>query len=180
MSNTQTRPKLEDRPHDQGTYGLSARKLAIMAVFIALSAVGALIKIPSPVGTVALDAAPGFFIAIGFGGWMGAVVAAIGHLLTAGITGFPLTLPVHLAIAAGMAACAWIFGWFGRKGTAGLVIGFVLAVIVNCPVLALIMVPIGGWPLYLASLPSLAIGSVVNLAIAAIAYLSLRNTRLLS
>ncbi len=180
MSSTHTQPKLEDRPHDQRAFGLSARRLAIMAVFIALSAVGALIKIPSPVGTVALDAAPGFFVAIGFGGWMGAVVAAVGHLLTAGVTGFPLTLPLHLAIAAGMAACAWVFGWLGRKGTAGLVAGFVLAVIINSPVLALIMLPVGGWPLYLATLPSLAIGAVLNLAIATVAYLSLRKTPLLS
>ncbi len=180
MSNVQTGPKLEDRLPDQANRGLSARKLAIMAIFIALSAVGALIKIPSPVGTVALDAAPGFFVAIGFGGWLGAVVAAIGHLLTAGITGFPLTLPVHLASAVGMAACAWVYGWFGRKGPVGLVIGFVLAVIINAPVLGLIMVPIGGWALYVAALPSLAIGAVVNLAIATLAYQALRKTRLLS
>lgn len=180
MSNAQTTPKLEERAHDQSAGGLSARKLAIMAIFIALSAVGALIRIPSPVGTVALDAAPGFFVALGFGGWMGAVVALVGHLLTAAITGFPLTLPVHLVIGVGMGACAWVFGWLGRKGTAGLVAGFVLALLINSPVLALIMLPMGGWALYIATVPSLAVGAAVNLAIATIAYLPLRKTRLLS
>lgn len=176
---SQARPPLAERPTEAASRGLSARRLAVMAIFIALSAVGALIKIPSPLGTIGLDAAPGFFVAVGFAGWMGAVVAAIGHLLTAGVVGFPLTLPVHLAIAAGMAACAQIFGWLGRHRTAGLVVGFVLAAVVNSFVLGLIMVPIGGWALYAASILPLLAGAVVNLAIATIAYLGLRNTRLL-
>lgn len=176
---SQTRPTLDQRPSQSSQQVLSPRRLAVMAIFIALSAVGALIKIPSPLGTVALDAAPGFFVAVGFGGWMGAVVIAIGHLLTSGLVGFPLSLPVHLAIAAGMAACAFVFGWLGRKGTAALGAGFVLAAVINSFVLGLIMVPIGGWPLYAATIIPLLVGAVVNLAIATAAYLALRNTRLL-
>lgn len=176
---SQTRPSLDQRPAERSSQPLSARKLAVMAIFIALSAVGALIKIPSPVGTVGLDAAPGFFVAIGFGGWVGAVVAAIGHLLTSAVVGFPLTLPVHLVIAAGMAGCAFVFGWLGRKGRTGLVLGFVVAALLNSVVLGLIMIPIGGVPLYLATIVPLLIGAVVNLAIATVAYLTLRNTRLL-
>lgn len=176
---SQTRPSLDQRPSQSSQQALSPRRLAVMAIFIALSAVGALIKIPSPVGTVALDAAPGFFVAVGFGGWMGAVVITIGHLLTSALVGFPLSLPVHLAIAAGMAVCAFVFGWLGRKGTAGLVAGFLLAAVINSFVLGLIMVPIGGWPLYAATIVPLLVGAVVNLAIATAAYLALRNTRLL-
>lgn len=175
----QARPDLDQRPADKAAQPFSARKLAVLAIFIALSAVGALIKIPSPVGTVALDAAPGFFVAIGFGGWMGAVVAAVGHLLTSAVVGFPLTLPMHLGIAAGMALCAFVYGWLGRKGTVGLVLGFVLAAIINSFVLGLLMLPIGGWPLYTATIIPLLIGAVVNLATSTIAYLLLRKTNLL-
>lgn len=39
---------------------LDPRRIARLAILIALSAVGALIKIPSPVGTVAFDSAPAF------------------------------------------------------------------------------------------------------------------------
>ncbi|MGI6424678.1 MAG: hypothetical protein ACOX2A_05490 [Tepidanaerobacteraceae bacterium] len=37
---------------------------ALMGMFIALSIVGAFIKIPSPTGTVALDSAPGYTAAL--------------------------------------------------------------------------------------------------------------------
>ena len=46
---------------------LSVKRVAYMAVFIALSAVGAMIKIPSPVGTIGLDSAPGYFCGLAFG-----------------------------------------------------------------------------------------------------------------
>ena len=108
---------ISDRAPDQANASpVSARKLAIMAIFIALSAVGSLIKIPSPLGSIGLDSAPGFFAAVAFGGWVGFIVIAVGHILSAAIVGFPLTLPVHLAVAAGMGVCALVFRWLGRKG----------------------------------------------------------------
>jgi len=173
------RPDLDQRPVEPNAQPISARRLAVMAIFIALAAVGSLIKIPSPVGTIGLDSAPGFFVAIGFAGWMGAVVAAVGHLITAAVVGFPLSLPVHLVLAVGMAACAFVFGWLGRKGTVGLIAGFVLAALLNSVVLGLIMLPIGGVVAYTATIIPLLIGATMNLAIATVAYLALRNTRLL-
>ena len=74
---------LSQRTPDRATTApLPARKLAIIAVFVALSAAGSLVKIPSPLGSVGLDSAPGFFTALAFGGWLGFLVIAIGHLLT--------------------------------------------------------------------------------------------------
>ncbi len=119
-------------------------------------------------------------MALGFAGWMGALVAAVGHLVTSAVVGFPLSLPVHLAIAVGMAVCAFVFGWLGRRGTTGLVIGFIAAALFNSVVMGLIMIPIGGVPLYLATIVPLLVGAVINLAIATAAYFALRNTRLLS
>lgn len=158
---------------------VSARTVAIMAVFIALSAVGALIKIPSPTGTVAFDATPGYFVGLAFGGWMGFVVIALGHILTAAMAGFPYTLPVHLAIAVGMGICALLLRWIGhRGGLLGLVIGSATAVAFNTFGVALVVVPSGGWGAYVSILPSLLVGAVLNVAIASIAWFSLRKTRL--
>ena len=157
----------------------SVRKLAIMAVFIALSAVGSLVKIPSPLGTVGLDSAPGFFAALAFGGWVGFIVIAIGHLLTAAIVGFPLTLPVHLAIAFGMGLCALAFRWIGKRGLAWLAVAVVVAALLNSFALGLIVLPIGGWAMYVASVPSLLVGAVINLVIAAAAYWAVRDSKLL-
>lgn len=171
---------ISERTPDQATKApLSARKLAIMAVFIALSAAGSLVKIPSPLGTVGLDSAPGFFTAVAFGGWMGFIVIAIGHLLGSAIVGFPLTLPVHLVIAVGMGLCALAFRWVGRRGTVWLVVSVVTTSLLNSFGLGLIVVPIGGWGMYLASVPSLLLGAAVNLVLAAIAYRALRTSKLL-
>ena len=171
---------ISERTPDQVTKApLPARKLAIMAVFIALSAVGSLIKIPSPLGSVGLDSAPGFFTALAFGGWMGFVVIAVGHLLGSAIVGFPLTLPVHLAIAAGMGLCALAFRWVGRRGAAWLVASVVTTSLLNSFGLGLVVVPIGGWGMYVASVPSLLVGAAINLVVAAVAYRSLRTSKLL-
>ena len=43
---------------------------------------------------------------------------------------------------------------------------------------ALRLLPIGGWALYVANIVSLLVASAVNSIIAAIAYFSLRNTKL--
>ncbi len=84
----------------------SPKRAARMAILIALSGVGALVKIPSPTGTVALDSAPGYFAAIAFGAIEGPIVAVIGHIFTALTTGFPLGFPVHLYIAVQMGVYA--------------------------------------------------------------------------
>lgn len=69
---------------------------------IALAGVGALIKIPSPIGTIGLDSAPGYFSALAFQPVTeGSIVAAIGHLLSAGVVGFPLGIPLHLSVRRG-------------------------------------------------------------------------------
>ncbi len=172
---------LSDRAPDNAKGSLvSAKSLAIMAIFIALSAVGSLIKIPSPLGSIGLDSAPGYFAAVGFGGWIGFIVIAVGHLLSSAIVGFPLTLPVHLAVALGMGVCALVFRWLGRKGLGGLIVAVVVAALLNSFALGLIVLPIGGWGMYLGAVPSLLVAAVVNLVIAAVAYYAVRNSKLLN
>ena len=171
---------LTDHAPDRTTSApFSVRKLAIMAVFIALSAVGSLVKIPSPLGTVGLDSAPGFFAALAFGGWVGFIVIAVGHLLASAIVGFPLTLPVHLAIAIGMGLCALAFRWLGSRGLVWLAGAVVVTALLNSFGLGLIVVTMGGWAMYAASVPWLLIGAVVNLVIAAAAYWAVRDSKLL-
>lgn len=159
----------------------SARRVAIIAVFVALSAVGALIKIPSPIGQIGLDSFPGYFCALAFGFPEGAIVISIGHLLSAAVTGFPLTIPFHLAIAVSMAGVACVFRLVGRKGTiVAVVIAVIVGSLLNSFGLALWLLPLGGWGLYVANIVPLLIASAINAAIAAIAYFALRNTKLIN
>ena len=66
------------------------RRMVLMAMFIALSVVGAMLKIPSPTGTVAFDSAPGFLGAALLGWREGFIIALLGHLVSGYSAGFPL------------------------------------------------------------------------------------------
>jgi riboflavin transporter len=155
----------------------NVKRLSMMAIFIALSAVGALIKIPSPVGTIGMDSAPGFFSALAFGGVEGAVVISIGHLLTAAVTGFPLTIPVHLYVAFQMALWALAYRWVNK--TFGLIPAVIVGIILNGVVSSFAMLPMMGMGGVLGLLPFLVVGSALNVIISAIAYKAIKGSRLI-
>lgn len=159
----------------------SVRRIAIMSIFIALSAVGAMIKIPSPIGSIGLDSAPGYFAALAFGGLEGAIIIAIGHLLSGAVVGFPLSIPIHLGVAICMALWAVVFRRIGRqKNTTMLAIAVVVVSLLNSVLTGLLLLPLGGTVLYVANIVPLLVASAVNTAIAAIAYLSVKNSKLIS
>lgn len=84
-----------------------------LALLIACSALGAYIKLgPS---SIALDAMSGFVAALLFGPAAGALVCGLGHLAAAAATGFPLTLPFHLAVAGAMALVGAAGGWTAQR-----------------------------------------------------------------
>jgi uncharacterized membrane protein len=87
-------------------------RICLVAMLCALSAVGAQIKIFS---SVAFDSMPAFLAAMLLGAPEGAVVGAVGHLLTAALSGFPYTLPLHIVIAAEMALICFAVGIISVK-----------------------------------------------------------------
>ena len=153
------------------------RRIAIMAIFLALSAVGSLIKIPSPVGTIGLDSAPGYFVAIAFGSFEGAIVIALGHMLTSAVVGFPLTIPLHLGIAVLMALWAITYRWVNKKF--GLIPAMVAAIILNGVLSSFIMYPVGGMAAAIVVMPFLIVGSAINVILSGLAYKALKNSSLL-
>ena len=156
---------------------LLVKRAAYIAIFIALSAVGAMIKIPSPVGTIGLDSAPGYFCALAFGYVEGAAVIFIGHLLTAGVVGFPLGLPLHLFIGIQMAIWAILVRFIKEK--LGLWPAVVTGVVLNGVVSAFTMIFIGGMGAVIGIMPFLIAGSLFNILVAAIAYKSLKKGKLI-
>ncbi|TCZ75415.1 ECF transporter S component [Paenibacillus albiflavus] len=153
------------------------KRMARMAILIALSAVGAFIKIPSPSGTVALDSAPGYFSAAAFGPLEGALVASLGHLFTAATTGLPLGLPMHLIIAVQQGLWAILFSYLIRR--VNIWVAIVAATLCNGIIAAASVIPIGGIPLFLTFLLPLTVGSAVNVGIAAIAYQTVKKSKLI-
>lgn len=141
------------------------RKLTYCAMLIALSGVGAMIKIQ---GSIAFDSMPGFFAALFIGPGAGAIVAGLGHLLSAMTSGFPLTMAMHLVVALEMALFGYIFGWTYKKSNG--VIACIVAIFLNGPVAALLAVPtsivlalpFNGWNLFKVVIVPLTVASGAN------------------
>lgn len=140
---------------------MTGRKISLLAVFIGLSVVGASIKVPAIIGSVALDAFPALLAAVFFGGGAGAVVAGFGHLMSALLGGMPMG-PLHFIVAIEMAVLAYIFALtWKRKWLASMVF-----IIGNGLIAPLPFVFFFDVSFYIALVPSLLIGSVINTAVA--------------
>lgn len=158
----------------------SVTKLTYGGMLIALSAVGALIKIS---GTIALDSMPGFFAALFLGPSIGAVVGALGHLLTAATSGFPLSLPMHLFLMVVMAFVIYVFGITYRRF--GSIPAFIVGVVLNGPFAALASVPaskllglpFNGWVLFNVIIIPLILASIVNVFLAQVVYKSITKIK---
>jgi len=159
---------IPDQKGDLNTRTLPVKRIAYMAVFIALSAVGAMVKIPSPVGTIGLDSAPGYFCGLAFGYMEGICVISMGHLITSGVMGFPLGIPIHFFIALQLALWVTAFAWVSRRF--GAVIGALIAIFLNGVVSAFTMVLVGGMGAVWGTMPFLIVGSLINVAIAVISH----------
>lgn len=153
------------------------KRIARISILIAISAVGSFIKVPSPTGTVSLDSCTGYFSAVTFGWIEGALVAGIGHMLSAFTTGFPLSLPVHLYIAIQMSLWVSIFWFLGTKFN--LLTAGIIAVICNGVISAILIIPFGGVGMATALILPLVVGTIVNVIIASVAYKIVKKSNLI-
>ncbi|KUO73590.1 MAG: alpha-ribazole transporter [Clostridia bacterium BRH_c25] len=155
----------------------SVKRVSIIAVFIALSAVGSMIKIPSPIGTIGLDSAPGYFCALAFGPVEGAAVIAIGHMLSSAVVGFPLSIPIDIFVAVQMAVWAIIFRLINNRYN--VVLAIIAATILNGIVSAFTLVLVGGMGMVIGVMPFLTVASAINIIISAIAYKVVKGSKLI-
>jgi len=153
------------------------KRMARISILIAISAVGSMIKIPSPTSTVALDSCTGYFSAVTFGWLEGSIIAGLGHLLSAFTAGFPLGLPVHLYIAIQMAVWVSVY-WIVAKNI-NLTVALIVAVLLNGLVSSALIIPIGGIGMATALVIPLMVGTFVNVIIAALAYKIVEKSNLI-
>jgi hypothetical protein len=149
-----------------------AYRVARIAVFSTLSVIGSFIHLlPSTVPTLALDSAPGFFVALYFGPFDGFCVTGLGHVATAFVNGLPFGI-LHAPIALGLAIAGGVVGLINRKWhflpavAAGIAINTAL-VVLAVPVLGLIAT--------LAFAPILFLDACVNGALGTLVYLAVRR-----
>ena len=139
-----------------------------MALLIALSGIGAYIPVPSPVGSVALDSAPGFFAALSGGAIPGAIVLITGHLFSALRSGFHLGA-LHIIIALLMGLCGVLLSFLVAK-TKSINLSSFLVAIVNGVGLPLVLLPLLGMGVFLGLLAPLLIAAFLNIFCARILY----------
>ncbi len=149
----------------------SVRKLwtIYFGVFVAASAVGGLVKLPSPVGSIALDSAPGYFLAAFVHPVLGGLVGAVGHLASAATAGFLLG-DAHLWIALEMFFWCFAFGAMARAGKSlwWLGGGALVATILNGVVGPYLLYALGQIERHVALgvMVLLTLASAINIAIA--------------
>src|SRR5699024_8922909 len=144
---------------------MDIKKISLLALFIALSVIGSFIKIPAVVGSIALDAFPALLAVVLIGTTAGAVVAGMGHMVSAYIGGMTLGL-FNVIVAMGMVLMVWVFGVI-YKSDCRMLAG-VIFVLCNSFMIPLPFAFIMSMPFYVALIPSLLVGASVNTVIALI------------
>ncbi len=114
---------------------MKTRKMILIALFCAMAYVGANLKIA---GSIAFDSTPAFLCAMLMGGLPGAVAGTLGHMFSAMLSGFPLSLPLHIVIGVEMGLICLLTGVLVKKR---------------------------GWPIWLAGIVMLVLNAFISPAI---------------
>ena len=164
---------------------MKTKTLATVALLVALSFIGAHITV---FGTIAFDSLPGFLAALLLGPVYGAAIGFLGHILTATLRGYPLSVPLHIVIAFTMALAMYVFGISYKvlrkklSEAVTLTVTGIVGMIFNVPVsLAFSIATL--WFMagreaalgLLALLPFLAAASLANIVLAIALFKALRN-----
>lgn len=149
------------------------KRLTLAAMLLALCVIGANVKI---MGSVAFDSAPAFLGAVLLGPWFGATLGLFGHLVSAALAGFPLTLPIHLIIGVAMGICMLVFGlvrkWLGKDTLKGVLASDVLGYAINVPIELVLLYPLMKQAVWAFFVP-VTIATILNLIVCEVIYAAL-------
>jgi riboflavin transporter len=143
----------------------SRKQFAATIVLISLSVIGSLLKLPTSLGSIALDSAPALVAAAILGGNIGALVAAFGHFISAFFAGFPLGA-FHLLVAVEMAALVYGFAWLYQHKWKK--VAFFFFFVGNAFLAPLPFALWMGKAFVLAIIPSLAIATLANIIVSSL------------
>ena len=153
-------------------------RISVIGMLVALSFVGSYIKIPSPLQSIALDSMPAFLAGLVLGGIEGGFVAFIGHMLTAGNSGFPLSLPIHILVAVMMVMTVLLFNLAYKK--VNIYVAGAVGIVVNGIGAPLVMafLPQFGWGFFVGIVPFLLLASAVNVVAAILVFKYLKKSKI--
>lgn len=146
------------------------KEMTLIALMIALSILGANIKL---LGSIALDSFPAFISTIILGPGVGMMVAFFGHMVSAMLSGFPSTLPIHLMIGTMMMLCVFVYGFIRKKYSQypvlSKVVSIAAAFIINVPLDLLLLYPFLKEVVFVLFVP-LTIATFANLFLTEVVY----------
>jgi len=156
-------------------------RVSRIALFSALCAAGALIKIPGPVGSIALDSFPGYLSELLFGYLDGGIIIGLGHIISALTVGFPLGI-LHIPIALFMVFVGSVFRFVYqhfpiRDRDINLISAVLIAATLN-GLGGFVFLPIFGWQFSIAVTPPLMVASYVNVILASLLYSQVRKLQI--
>src|SRR5260370_5318719 len=152
---------------------LRIKDVVVVVIFTIASAAFSIIKLPGPVGSIALDSFPGFFSALYFSPLLGGIIGCLGHLASAATGGFPLGL-AHFLVALTMFWWCFLFGYIARTVDRlwALVISSLVAIVLNAVGSPLILALV--FPQFRTALSGLIfylfIAATVNVVLAALVF----------
>lgn len=151
------------------------RRLILIALFVAISYIGALVKLPGPVSTIALDSFSGYLGGLILGGVYGGFVGMIAHLFVSMISGFPLSVPVHTIISIMMFVSIFCYSKVSNKYN--IILGSIAGVLINGVLmpLALMILPFMDKGFLISLIPILVVASVTNIVLSNVIYASIKN-----
>lgn len=151
---------------------MQLKKLTLTAFFAALCVIGGMIKIPSGIGSLALDTVPALISAAFLPPVFSGVAAMLGHTASAMYAGFPLG-PFHVLIALEMFVIVIIFARLHKaERTIAKWLFFVVAngLIAPLPFYFLISPAF-----FIGAVPFLLLATIVNAVVAAVVMPSLQH-----
>ncbi|MGG0656569.1 ECF transporter S component [Rummeliibacillus pycnus] len=144
---------------------MKLRIITLTAMVSALCAVGAMIKIPVGVTSAALDSAPAFLGAALLPAPAAGIAAAIGHIVSAGVGGFPYG-PFHILIAIEMFLVVWGFAKLHQNKHQ--ILKWVYAIIANGILSPLPFYWLISPEMFYGVTPGILIATIINVVIAGI------------
>ncbi|RNF40046.1 ECF transporter S component [Planococcus salinus] len=145
---------------------MSTKKLAVSALFISLTAVGGMFKLPLGITSIAFDSLPALLAVLFLPASSVGLIAAFGHFISALLGGFPLG-PLHAVIALEMWLILWAFAKLHLGGRH--ILKWLVFVIGNGILAAIPFYFLLSAAFFIAAVPGLLIAAVLNAAVAGVA-----------
>ena len=151
---------------------MQVKRITLTAFFAALCVIGGLIKIPSGIGSLALDTVPALISAAFLPPVFSGIAAMLGHTASAMYAGFPLG-PFHVLIALEMLVIVIIFARLHKAGRN--VAKWIFFIVANGLLAPLPFYFLISPAFLLGAMPFLLLATIVNAVVAAVVMPSLQH-----